>query len=100
MSGLNPDFGPISLMISYRSEIDAVLSALLFLHEYCRYFMLPLSSQVKHFCDNLEVVNKMKQLILDKQYYDKYIKTTDHDAVHLLKKSLPRHFTINHVRSH
>ena len=100
MSGSNHDFDPISSMNSHRSEIYAVLLALLFLHEYCRYFMLPLSSQVKYFCDNLEVVNKMKQLILDKQYYDKYIKTTDHDAVHLLKKYLPRHFIINHVRSH
>ena len=42
----------------------------------------------------------MKGLILDKQYYDEYIKTADHDAVHLLKKYLPRHFTINHVGSH
>ena len=42
----------------------------------------------------------MKRLILDKQYYDEYIKTADHDAVHLLKKYIPRNFTINHVRSH
>ena len=27
-------------------------------------------------------------------------KTADHDAVHLLKEYIPRHFTINHVRSH
>ena len=65
ISGSNPDFGPISSMNSHRSEVYAVLSALLFLHEYCRYFMLPLSSQIKYFCDNLEVVNKMKRLILD-----------------------------------
>ena len=62
--------------------------------------MLPLSSQVKYFCENLEVVNKMKRSILDKQYYDEYIKTADHDTAHLLKKYLHRHFTINHVRSH
>ena len=66
MSGSNHDLDPISSMNSHRSEIYAVLLALLFLHEYCRYFMLPLSSQVKYFCDNLEVVNKIKQLILDK----------------------------------
>ena len=77
-----------------------VLSALLFLNEYYRYFMLPLSSQEKYFCDNLEVVNKTKRLILDKQYYDEYIKTADHDAVHLLKEYIPRHFIINHVHSH
>ena len=42
----------------------------------------------------------MKQLIKDEQYYDEYIKTASHDAVHLLKKYLPRHFTTNHVRSY
>ena len=62
--------------------------------------MIPLSSHVKYFCDNLEVVNKMRQLIKDEQYYDEYIKTADHDAVHLLKYYVPRQFTINHVRSH
>ena len=62
--------------------------------------MIPLSSHIKYFCDNLEVVNKMKKLIKDAQYYDEYIKTADHDAVHLLKRYLPRQFTINHIRSH
>ena len=52
-SGSNPDFGSIISMNSHRSEIYVVLSAILFLHEYCRYFMLPLSSPVKYFCDNL-----------------------------------------------
>ena len=61
--------------------------------------MTPLSSHVRYFCDNLEVVNKMKQLIKDEQYYDEYIKTVDHDAVYWLKQYIPRHFTINHVRS-
>ena len=87
-------------MNSHYSEIYGVLSALLFFHEYCRYFMIPLSSQVKYFCDNLEVVNKIKNLITDEQYYDEYIKTADHDAVHLLTYYIPRQFTINHVRSH
>ena len=41
----------------------------------------------------------MKQLIKDEQYYDEYFKTTDHNAVYLLKQYLPRHFTSNHVRS-
>ena len=59
-SGSNPDFGPITSMNSHHSEIYGALSALLFLHEYCRFFMIPLSSQVKYFCDNLEMVNKIK----------------------------------------
>ena len=52
--------------------------------------MIPLSSHVKYFCDNLEVVNKMRQLIKDEQYYDEYIKTADNDAVYLLKYYFPR----------
>ena len=99
-SGSNPDFGLITSMNYHRSEIYGVLSALLFLHEYCRFFMIPLSSHVKYFCDNLKVVNKIKNLIKDEQYYDEYIKTSDHDAVHLLKHYIPCQFTINHVRSH
>ena len=62
--------------------------------------MIPLSSQVKCFCDTLEVVNRMNKLIKDEKYYDEYIKTADHDAVHLLKLYLPRQFTINYVRNH
>ena len=62
--------------------------------------MIPLSLHVKYFCDNLEVINKMKQLRKDEQYYDEYIKTVDHDSVYLLEQYLPRQFTINHVRSH
>ena len=100
MSGSNPDVGSISSMNSHRSEVYALLFTLLFLHEYCRFFMLPLSSQIKYFCDNLEVVNKMKRLILDKQYYDEYIQTADHDVVYLLKEYIPCNFTIHHVRSH
>ena len=87
-------------MNSHRSEIYGVLSALLFLHEYCHFFMIPLSTRVKYFYDNLEVVNKIKKLIKDEQYYDEYIKTADHYAVHLLKHDIPRQFTIKHVRSH
>ena len=100
LSGLNLDFGPITPINSHQSEIYGVLSVLLFLHEYCRYFMIPISPHVKYFCDNLEVINKMKQLIKDEQYYDEYIKTADHDAIYLLKQYLPRQFIINHVRSH
>ena len=99
-SGSNPDVGPITPMNSHRSEIYGVLSALLFLHEYFRFFMIPLSSHIKYFYDNFEVVNKMKKLIKDEQYYDEYIKTADHDAVRLLKHYIPRQFTINHVRNH
>ena len=62
--------------------------------------MLSLSSPVKYFCDNLEVVNKMKRLITDEKYYDEYIQTADHEAVHLRKKYLPSQLSINYVRSH
>ena len=60
ISGSNPDFGPIISMNSYQSEIYGVLSTHLFLHNYFRYSMTPLTSHVNYFCDNLEVVNKLK----------------------------------------
>ena len=42
----------------------------------------------------------MKQLIKDEQYYDEYIKTTDHDVLYLLNYYLSQQFNIKHVRSH
>ena len=42
----------------------------------------------------------MKELIKDEKCYNSYIKTTDHDAVYLLKQYLLQQFNINHVRSH
>ena len=77
-----------------------MLSVLLFLHEYCWYYILPFASQVNYFCDNLEVVNKMRKLIENEQYYDEYINTVNHDAMYLLKQYLPCNFNIQHVRSH
>ena len=100
ISGPNPDFGNITSMNSHWSKIYGMLSALLFLHEYCQYLMTPLTSNVNYFCDNLEVVNKMKQLMKDEQYYDECIKTVDHDAVYLLNQYLSQQFNITHVRSH
>ena len=60
ISWSNHNFGPITSMNSYRSEIYGVLSALLFLNEYCRYYVTPLISQVNYFYTNLEVVKKWK----------------------------------------
>ena len=54
---------------------------LLFINEYCRYFMIMLNSQVNYFCDNLEIVNKILNLIENPNHYDEYIYAADHDAV-------------------
>ena len=62
--------------------------------------MTSFTCNVNDFCDNLEVVNKMKQLIKDEQYYDEYIKAEDHDTVYLLKNYLPRQWNTQHVCSH
>ena len=47
--------------------------------------MITFDSQVNYFCDNLEIVNKILQLIESSPYYDEYIITADHNAVYLLK---------------
>ena len=62
--------------------------------------MITFDSQVNYFCDNLEIGNKMLQLIENSYYFDEYINIVDHDAVYLLKDYLPSRFNTQHVRSH
>ena len=87
ISGSNPDVGIIT----------SIMAALLFINEYCRYFMITFDSQVNYFCDNLEIVNKILKLIENSNHYDEYINTVGHDAVYLLKNYLPSSFSIQHV---
>ena len=46
---------------------------------------------------NLEVIVKLKNIQSNPHYYDKYIRTTDYDAVQLLKFYTPSSITIHHV---
>ena len=100
VEGHNPDFGIIKEIHSRRAEIFGLLSALIFLEEYCRYYFIKCQSNIKYHCDNLEVVNKVKDIQREKIIFNKTHKTIDHDAVLVLKELIPRKMTNNHVKSH
>ena len=82
----NPGFWKITSISSHRSKIFGVLSTLLFINEYFRYFMINFNYQVNYFCDNFEVVNKILQLNENS--------TADNDAVYLLKHCLSSMFNV------
>ena len=98
--GNNPDFGNITTMHSHREEIFGLLAAFIFLDEYCRFFGLTLNSEVRYYCDNQEVVNKLIGLRGNNKRYDKLIRTTDYDAILALKIILLPKLKIDHVKVH
>ena len=80
ISGTNPDFRHISQIQSHRAEIYGVLSVFIFIQEYSKYFMIPFPSKVAYYCDNLEVVHKIKTLTNNPNSFNEQYKNTDHDA--------------------
>ena len=62
IEGTNPEFRKIYTMHSHRSEMYEVASALLFLYEYCYYFVMCIKSEVSYYCDNLEDIHKIKEI--------------------------------------
>ena len=62
IEGHNPDFGTIKEIHSHRAEVFGLLAALLFLDEYCRYYFIQCYYQIHYYCNNLEVVNKIKAI--------------------------------------
>ena len=56
--GANLDFGCMSNMYSHRSEAYAILSVLLFLHEYSKYFSLPIINKFTICYENKKNRNK------------------------------------------
>ena len=104
--GSNPDFGIIGKTYSHKSKVFDVLSALIFLDEYCDFYFLLLVPNTKFCWDILEIVNKFKTIKKkwnknktnqNKTSYDKIYKTADHGAVLSLKKYIPKKMSIYHV---
>ena len=62
IEGTNPEFGNAKITYSHQLEIFGILPALLFVDEYCRYFFLKFESNRQYYCDNLEVINKLKEI--------------------------------------
>ena len=46
LTGFNPDFGDINQINSHRAEIYETFSIFLFLHEYCKFYILQLQSPI------------------------------------------------------
>ena len=100
VSGTNQDFGNIQHIHSHRSEIYGVLSVFTFLQEYSKYYMLTFKSKIDYYCDNIEVVHKIKTLSNNRNSFNEQHKTTDHDAVLQFKECLPKHVIALHVKGH
>ena len=59
VEGHNPDFDNIKGMNSHCYKSTGVLSTIVFVHEYCKYFLLTFESEVQYYGDNLAVINKL-----------------------------------------
>ena len=83
--GYNPDFGYINSIHSHRSEKYGVLSALLFIDTYIKYYVVTITNSIKYYRDNLEVVSKLQAIGENQNAFDSLLNTTDHEAARLLK---------------
>ena len=62
VEGYNPDFGKDSDIHSHRSEIYSILTVLLFLDTYIKYYSIEISNPIKCYIDNLEGVNRLRHI--------------------------------------
>lgn len=98
IEGTNPDFDSIDFIHSHRVEIYGALSVLLFINEYCKYYLLEQRSSIKYYCDNLELVNKISMLLENANTFQGKYKTTDHDVVLKIQTYLPNKLAIYHIK--
>ena len=83
--GTNLDFGCMSNMYSHRSEAYAILSVLLFLHEYSKYFSLPIINKFTICYENKEIVTKVENIRINAKYYDLNYNMLEHKAIIAIK---------------
>ena len=81
---INPDFEIIEEIHSHRADIFAILSALVFISEYCKFNILEYLYKITLYGDNMEVITKFKNLTKEPQFYNEYFNTTDYDVCGLL----------------
>ena len=98
--GVNPIFGNNDLMHYHRSEIYAALAIFTFLHEYCKYYQITNNSVNILYCDNEEVVKKLKAIIKNKQIYLHGYRMSEHEAILVLIPILPKTLHVCHIKSH
>ena len=98
--GFNPDYGQSEDIHSYRSEVYASLTSLLFIHTYAAFYNISITNNIIGLCDNEVCVNKLKEIMANPKYLKYLYKTTEHEAFKLLSTIIPNNFKINHIKSH
>ena len=81
-------------MHSHRSEAYAILSVLLFLSEYTKYFRLPLNNKI------IIYLKKVKHLTKTNNKFKPYYKISEHEAISAIQQYLPSNAQIIHLYSH
>ena len=100
VSGWNPDYGQITTINSYHSEINASLASLTFLKCYCNYFNFKILNPIEVFCDNKSYVTKLNEL--QSNAYSKLFihKFKEHEAYLVLLNILSKLIHLTHVKGH
>ena len=98
--GANPDLGSMENMHSHCSEAYAVLSAFLFIAQYSKYFSLQFNNQCTLYCDNKEIVKKIKKFSTTTNHFQPYYKMSEHEAIIAIQHHLPSRINLIHFYSH
>ena len=71
-----------------------------FLNEYCNYYQIKNENVNIIYCDNEEVVKKLKSIIKNKRTYLHGHRMFEHEAVLALIPILPNQLKVRHIKSH
>ena len=71
------------------------------LDEYCNFCRIELKSPIQYYCDNNEVITKLRNITKnDRNYYSSSSKIKDLDTVLEIFTCIPTTFTVTHVKGH
>ena len=87
-------------MHSHRSEAYVILSILLLLSEYSKYFKLQFNNKCTLYCDNKEIVKKVQKTKKSATFFKPSYKMSEHEAIIAIQKYLPHQLILIHLYSH
>ena len=87
-------------MYSHRSKAYAILSVLLFLHEYSKYFSLQINNKITIYCDNKEILTKINNIRDNVQYYDLNYNVSEYEEIIAINTYLSNWYEIDYLDSH
>ena len=99
-SGYNLDFGGMNEINSNRAEGYGILSVLVLLNEYSKYFFTPITSKIVYYGDNKEIVLKLNQISTNREVYSTNNEIKDLNDVLKIQIYMPTLFEAQHVRGH